>query len=175
MAQSEAQLITAGLYLGPHQVAQDSVTLAQLGVTRVMSVLGPDQDFDRVAVPAENKSWVQVTDRVEAEIEMARELPAAVERLLEWEVHRQHVSIKPAQPRPQCTCMYHMRTIARMLTRSLDGFTCSCASEFVRHAHDAHADTRMPMYTCIHRPATVPLWCTANLASHARQRSSSLS
>ena len=133
MAQSEAQLITAGLYLGPHQVAQDSVTLAQLGVTRVMSVLGPDQDFDRVAVPAENKSWVQVTDRVEAEIEMARELPAAVERLLEWEVHRQHVSIKPAQPRPQCTCMYHMRTIARMLTRSLDGFTCSCASDHIKY------------------------------------------
>jgi len=37
--QREAQEIAPGLFLGPHQVAQDSAALAALGVTHICSVL----------------------------------------------------------------------------------------------------------------------------------------
>ena len=46
--QQQAQRITDGLFLGPYQVAQDVTRLQQLGVTTVVSVLGEDQDFDKV-------------------------------------------------------------------------------------------------------------------------------
>ena len=81
--QQQAQRITDGLYHGPYQVAQDVARLQQLGVTTVVSVLGEDQDFDKVAVENGKKHWVQVTDRVEAEADMKAALPGAVAQLKE--------------------------------------------------------------------------------------------
>ena len=86
MAQHEAQLITDGLFLGPHQVAQSREALEGLQVNSVLSVLGENQDFDKVAVPPQNKIWVQVTDRVEAEDDMRAALPDAVQQLGAWDV-----------------------------------------------------------------------------------------
>ena len=84
--QKEAQLIPGSrLYLGPRQVAHDAQRLQQLGVTKVMSVLAEDQGFDQVAVEGDNKVWVHVEDSVEAEDDMARELPSAVEQLVRWD------------------------------------------------------------------------------------------
>ena len=48
--QQQAQRITDGLYLGPHQVAQNGAALEKLGITSVVSVLGEDQDFGDVVI-----------------------------------------------------------------------------------------------------------------------------
>jgi protein-tyrosine phosphatase len=84
MAQKEAQQITEGIFLGPHQIAQDAVELGRLGIDTVLSVLGPDQEFEKVAVPPGDKVWCQVTDQVEAEADMRDRLPDAIETLLTW-------------------------------------------------------------------------------------------
>ena len=108
--QKQAQLVTNGLYLGPLQIAQDETTLADLGITTVVSVLGSDQEYEKVAVTEENKVqkvyatcflcgrsgapnidhsmlqvWIQVADRVDAEEEMAIALPGAIDALEKWD------------------------------------------------------------------------------------------
>ena len=65
-------------------MAKNREALDQLGVSHVCSVLGPDQDFEHVAVADENRFWCQVTDRVESEAEMREKLPTAIAKLNEW-------------------------------------------------------------------------------------------
>eukprot|EP01063_Lacrimia_lanifica_P003024 TRINITY_DN11630_c0_g1_i1.p1 TRINITY_DN11630_c0_g1~~TRINITY_DN11630_c0_g1_i1.p1 ORF type:complete len:207 (+),score=44.44 TRINITY_DN11630_c0_g1_i1:143-763(+) len=84
MAQQDAQLVAEGVYLGPLVVAREEGKLAALGVTRVLSVLGEDQDFEHVAVADAARLWVKVTDRVEAEADMAAALPRAVAQVEAW-------------------------------------------------------------------------------------------
>jgi len=57
-------------------------------VKTVLSVLGPDQDFDKVAVSEQNKVWIQVTDRVEAEEDMRKALKGAIDALESWDKER---------------------------------------------------------------------------------------
>ena len=56
--QKEAQLISEGVYLGPLTIAKDYEALSKLGITNVLSILGPDQDFEKVAVSEENRLWI---------------------------------------------------------------------------------------------------------------------
>ncbi len=82
--QKVAQLVVDGIYLGPLQVARNAEALTAQGVTKVLSILGPDQEFESVAVNPKDRVWVQVTDRVESEQQMREALPVAVEQLVRW-------------------------------------------------------------------------------------------
>jgi predicted protein tyrosine phosphatase len=86
--QKRAQMVAPGVYLGPLSVACNEDDLANLGITAIMSVLGEDQHSELAKIPNSSsqleRHWVQVSDRVEVEEQMTRELPAATELLNKW-------------------------------------------------------------------------------------------
>ena len=81
---NEAQEITGKLFLGPITIAQSQEALASLGITHVLSILGPEQGFESVAVSPENRYQCEMMDNVDAEGQMRLDLPFALAKLNEW-------------------------------------------------------------------------------------------
>lgn len=84
--QKQAQEILPRLFLGPLPITESESELSRLGINRILSILGFDQDkeLDKTVVRHIERHWICVEDRVGAEEQMNMALPKAVDMLHQW-------------------------------------------------------------------------------------------